>query len=242
MAKGFFQFKQFTIAQDQCAMKVCTDACYFGAWLASLPDPECQVLDIGTGTGLLSLMLAQAWPKSTFLALEIDPEAAKQANENFQQSPWEERLKVKHTSLQEFLQQSQQTFSCIISNPPFYENRLSGPNRKKNIAHHGEGLLQEDLLLGVRKLLNKEGHSYLLYPLVEADSFQSLAEKQGMSIQVKSQLQDRAEAPIIRKVISISHKKNPKEETEIPTIMVKNKSGQFSEGFASLLKEYYIVF
>src|SRR5215216_7514664 len=134
MAHFFFRFKQFTIHQDKCAMKVCTDACFFGAWIAnkvsSFQSPVSSCLDIGSGTGLLSLMLAQK-TLAKIDAVEIDEGAARQAKENFEASPWKERLHVYNTSIQQFDQSTHQLinpstyqpinitkYDLIISNPP----------------------------------------------------------------------------------------------------------------------------
>lgn len=243
MAKGYFQFKQFKVEQDQTAMKVCTDACYFGAALAQMPDPKTKVLDIGTGTGLLSLMLAQAWPESTFLGLEIDTQAAIQARTNFLNSPWANRLSVMQMPLQEFSAESTHGFDLILSNPPFYENRLSGPDRKKNLAHHAEGLLQEDVLYGIQKLLNPGGLCYLLYPPVEASNFQTLAAKHGVNTRIISQLKDRSHSPIIRSILEISAREQNSAGSFVPAILsVKNDQGRFSQDFSKLLGAYYTVF
>src|SRR5688572_25058776 len=138
MPNTYFQFKQFTIHQDRSAMKVTTDACLFGAWCATeINQDNKRLLDIGTGTGLLSLMIAQK-NKLLIDAVEIEEQAAVQAVENVKASPWKESVHVIHKNIRDF--NSEKKYNYIISNPPFYENELSGERMEKNIAHHDAGL------------------------------------------------------------------------------------------------------
>src|SRR5437763_249939 len=136
MPNDFFRFKQFTIQQQYCAMKVCTDACLFGAWTVSTITneklPAGYVLDIGAGTGLLSLMLVQQLKNSIIHAIEIDGAAAKQAGENFVASPWGEQLNIFNTAIQSF--SPTQRYDFITTNPPFFQDDLASPNAQRNIA------------------------------------------------------------------------------------------------------------
>lgn len=133
MANSYFQFKEFTVRQERASMKVCTDACLFGAYAANqlifINPAEC--LDIGTGTGLLSLMLAQKIP-ANIDAVEIEYASYSQAKGNFEHSPWREQLNVFHTDINQF--QSEKKYNCIISNPPFFEKDLKSEDEKKNAA------------------------------------------------------------------------------------------------------------
>ncbi|MGB3005267.1 MAG: methyltransferase, partial [Chitinophagaceae bacterium] len=163
MSNSFFQFKQFTIHQDKCAMKVTTDSCLFGAWAAeqvhNLEIEVNNILDIGTGTGLLSLMLAQNC-NAAIDAIEIDKQTATQATENVQVSPFSEKIKIHFADVHQF--GFEKKYNIIISNPPFYENELKSEYKKKNIAHHNEGLLLKDLLTIIHKQLLPSGSFYLL--------------------------------------------------------------------------------
>jgi len=141
MANPFFQFKQFIVYHDRCAMKVTTDSCVFGAWVAGdMAREERKIttaLDIGSGTGLLSLMIAQK-NDLDIDAVEIDKEASLQSQENIAASPWKDRIQVENEDARQFRGVSK--YDCIVSNPPFYENELTSERKTKNIAHHSEEL------------------------------------------------------------------------------------------------------
>ncbi|MBI3139009.1 MAG: methyltransferase, partial [Sphingobacteriales bacterium] len=166
MANSYFQFRQFTIYQDQCAMKVTTDGCLFGAWVARELHEENkesqQYLDIGAGTGLLPLMIIQQNPECRFDAIEIDAPAYKQALSNITAAGRGGSVQLVHGDIHSF--NPGKKYDCIISNPPFYEKELKGDNTRKNIAHHNEGLLLPDLLKRCGELLKEEGTFYLLLP------------------------------------------------------------------------------
>lgn len=167
MSNTWFRFKQFTIHQDRCAMKVTTDACLFGAWVASQIPHSSQpktVLDIGTGTGLLSLMLAQAHSNLQIDAVEIDPEAAQQARENCANSPWGSRIRVIEGDIQAPLQVLRNSYDIIVTNPPFYENELVSENRKKNIAHHSNRLILNDLIEAIENKISDTSAVFILFP------------------------------------------------------------------------------
>jgi tRNA1Val (adenine37-N6)-methyltransferase len=172
MANTHFQFKQFIVHQDKAAMKVTTDSCLFGGWVAeelsAEKDEGKNILDIGTGTGLLSLMLAQK-TSGDIDALEIDKEAYEQAIANVSSSPWKERIRVMLQDASSFL--SKKKYNTIISNPPFYENELKSPDSKRNIAHHS-GLSLNHLLSVVKENLEERGTFYLLLPYKRIEEFE----------------------------------------------------------------------
>ena len=148
MANSYFQFKKFIIHQDRCAMKVTTDGCLFGAWIATNAGSKKHgintVLDIGTGTGLLSLIYAQKNPDVIIDAMEMDEEAAEQARENVESFPIKNHVQVHCADARNFM--FPHKYDLIISNPPFYEKSLVSPISRKNIAHHHEGLLISELI------------------------------------------------------------------------------------------------
>ena len=161
MPNTYFQFKQFTIHQDKSAMKVTTDGCLFGAWAASRIASSglgLQGLDIGAGTGLTSLMVAQQNPGAHIDAIELEANAVDQAMENSRNSPWSGNIAVHHANVNEFA--FSRPYDFIVSNPPFYENELKSRDEKRKLAHH-DGLSLPSLLHIIRKNLAPQGRYYL---------------------------------------------------------------------------------
>src|SRR5215203_3558425 len=158
MSNPYFRFKKFTVFHDRCAMKVTTDSCFFGAWAADQIQRSKvniqNILDIGAGSGLLSLMIAQ---KNAALidAVEMDGAAAGQAKENIQCSPWKNRINIQQENILSF--EPSHLYDVIICNPPFYENELASGNTEKNIAHHSEELVFSDLVRLIAKHLSNSG-------------------------------------------------------------------------------------
>jgi tRNA1Val (adenine37-N6)-methyltransferase len=242
MSNSYFQFKQFTIQQDRCAMKVTTDGCLFGAWVSEdvsyrMPDIR-TMLDIGTGTGLLSLMLAQKNTELKIDAIEIDEDAAKQAAENVAASPWKEKIEVFHADAKTF--SFSKKYDCIISNPPFYTNELKGDRTKKNIAHHDEGLLLPELLSIIKNNLNKDGQFYLLLPYKRNDEIRRLVIENELEITELVFVRQSVSHDFFRILLSGKLKGETLTETRINEIAIKNEEQQYSTAFMSLLKDYYL--
>jgi len=164
MPNTWFRFKQFTIQQELAAMKVGTDGVLLGAW-ASVPQPGSRVLDLGTGTGLIALMIAQRTMNVEVDAVEIDPSSARQAMENFQNSPWKERVSCIHSSFQDYSSQWESLYDLIICNPPFFSASSKTPSKEKNLARHDDSLSLEDIFRGSVSLMKKEGIISLILPV-----------------------------------------------------------------------------
>ena len=172
---SYFQFKQFTVQQDRCAMKVCTDACVFGAWAGS---PEAaRILDIGTGTGLLSLMAAQRNQVARIDAVEIDSAAAEQARENIANSPFAGRITVHQSPIQCF--EPRYLYDTILVNPPFFQSDLRSPDARVNQAHHAESLTFSELLTAVVRFLGVGGTWHVLLPPEESVTLAGMALERG---------------------------------------------------------------
>ncbi|MES2850640.1 MAG: methyltransferase [Bacteroidota bacterium] len=236
MPNNYFKFKQFTIQQENCAMKVCTDACLFGAWVADQVKTKAatNILDIGTGTGLLSLMLAQRVP-AMIDAVEIDEAAYLQAKENFEQSPWKERLGIFNTNILKF--DVEKKYDCIISNPPFFENDLKSTDKNKNAAKHDTALTLEQLLPTVQKLLKDDGSFAVLIPYHRVEECILLAEKFGLQLSKKVLVKQTPKHEYFRGILIFScTKKNMLTEE----ITIKNESNIYTERFSELLKDYYL--
>lgn len=245
MANTYFSFKSFTVHQEKAAMKVCTDACLFGAWTslhAIKPDTK-QILDIGTGTGLLSLMLAQ-FTNATIDAVEIDENAAMQAKENFIASPWKDQLFVHHESMEDYLHRQNNKFDLIISNPPFFENQLKSSQHNRNLAMHSQQFSFNLLAKGMADLLSDKGIGALLIPYQRTDEWRKLALKEKLSIFHCCYVKQTENYPFFRSMIlmrksTIEEKINKTETKEEISIKI---GPEYSEVFKSILKPYYLAF
>jgi len=235
MGNSYFSFKQFTIQQQHCAMKVCTDACLFGAWLSNqlTQTTVSHILDIGTGTGLLPLILAQQ-TTATIHTVEVDHAAFTQAQQNFADANRSQQINVYHQPIQQFYPGSQYPF--ILSNPPFYQHDLKGPGIQKNLAHHSTQLSINDLLTSIQRLLQPNGSFALLLPARRAQAIIDLAGQQGYHpTQIVRVKQTERHYPF-RWMVWFATQPSTIVESEI-TIKVNNT---YSAGFTALLKNYYL--
>jgi tRNA1Val (adenine37-N6)-methyltransferase len=241
MANSYFQFKQFIIHQDRCAMKVTTDGCLFGAWVAkrvrSRESGVRSLLDIGTGTGLLALMIAQ---KNNFQidTIELDADAFEQASINIKASPWAERIKNIHADARNF--EFSRKYDVIISNPPFYEKELKGSDLKKNLAHHQEGLLLPELLTIIKNNLSAEGTFFLLLPFKRNDEIRNLFAENDLAIKQLTLARPSTKHNFFRIMLEGKIKTEVNTETKFDEISVKDKNEQYTAEFIDLLKHYYL--
>lgn len=217
-------------------MKVCTDACLFGAYVADQVKTKSSatILDIGTGTGLLSLMLAQRVP-AMFDAIEIDDAASLQAKENFEQSPWKERLTVFNTDVLQF--DVDKKYDCIISNPPFFEKALKSNNGSKNNAKHDTSLTLDQLLTVVKKYLAANGLFAVLLPYHRVEEFIEMALKNDFHLSKKVLVKQTEKHDFFRGILIFSRQQAALYE-EI--IVIKNIDEKYPVRFAELLKDYYL--
>lgn len=219
-------------------MKVCTDACLFGAWVADMsPIQPKRILDIGAGTGLLSLMLVQKFDAPTD-AIEIDDAAARQAAENFTQSPWKERLKVIHGSIQDYA--SSAKYNLIISNPPFYEGDLKSEDSSKNAAMHGTALTLEMLLENVLRLGDPEGFlSAVLIPAAREEYFLEKTIDSGLFTHRIMRVRQTPKHSFFRTMLLLGNGKIDDGITE-EEMTIKDETENYSPHFIDLLKDYYL--
>ena len=238
MANTYFQFKQFTIEQQNCAMKVCTDACLFGAILADEIYREqnnvSNLLDIGTGSGLLSLQIAQK-NSISIDAVEIDKNSFEQAQQNFNNSPWSDRVSIFNTDILDFV--SNKKYDCIISNPPFYEGDLKSDNSKKNAAKHDSALKLEQLLQVIEQHLSPTGYFAVLLPHQRVDYFIALAAEFKYKVQEQWMIRPTDAHPFIRGILFFSLASN---EVITKQISIKDSTGNYTAEFVDLLKDYYL--
>lgn len=239
MANSYFQFKQFTIHHDRCAMKVTTDACLFGGLLpASTEGIAVSALDIGTGTGLLSLMFAQKNPTAVIDAIEMDADAAKQAAENVEASPWSNRIKIIRANAREF--DYRKKYDVIISNPPFYEKELKGDNIKKNLAHHNEGLLLPELAEIIKKNLAPGGRFYLLLPYKRNEEVKKLFTGLRLPVQQVTLVKQSVRHDYFRMVLEGKPETGEQTVTMTGEISIKDDKDLYTPEFVRLLKDYYL--
>ena len=226
--------------QEHTAMKVCTDACLFGAWAAA--DAQIQsaknILDIGSGTGLLSLMLAQQ-SNAHITAIEIEDGAFNQTVSNFDLSPWKERLDVVHTSIQDYdADDKKQLFDCIITNPPFYQQDLTSPDPAKNLASHSTALSWDVLAETAASLLQDNGAWYVLVPTLRAYTMQKLALNYGLQLSEECLMYNDAKHLPIRAMLKFIKQKEVVIQRN--KIIIKNADQSYTTEFTTLLKEYYL--
>ncbi|MEI8054147.1 MAG: methyltransferase [Bacteroidota bacterium] len=240
MPNSFFQFKQFTVHQDQCAMKVCTDACLFGGWMNEVIARNrlsfSNALDIGTGTGLLSLMLAQE-NGIDIDAIEINENAANQAIQNVAASPWKNKVHIYNQSLQEFAPQKKYDF--IFSNPPFFENDLTSSDKNKNAAKHDSTLILDVLIDFIKNNLAETGYAAVLLPFHRTTYIETLLERQSLFIIEKMQVRQSVSHSFFRTMIFFSNRKV--KLSSVKEMSIHDESRNYTEAFGKLLSRYYLA-
>lgn len=234
MANNYFQFKQFIIRQDKCAMKVCTEGCLFAAIVANEKIVMNRCLDIGTGTGLLSLMLVQKNDTLLVDAVEIEADAALQAAENICVSPWTNRINVINEDI--LTCTLQPDYDCIISNPPFYENQLQSNNDAINKARHHSSLTVLQLIDIVVKNLSARGTFAILLPYQRIDIFKLACAKAGLFLYKEILVSQTEKHSFFRAVLFFSKVES---KTHYGNITIKYNN-QYSNEFKLLLQDYYL--
>jgi len=246
MGNSFFQFKQFRVEQDRCAMKVSTEACLLGAYTANwisynlMEYPEIKIhkgMDIGAGTGLLSLMLVQNLPDIQMDAIEVELIASVQCRENFHNSPWNSRLKIHPLAFQDF-REAENDYDLIISNPPFHENQLNGSRDKENLAYHSTQLRLKELFAGVYRYIRKTGIFFLLIPVYRIDECLNLAREVELDLIHKVFIRSSPNHLDLRCILLFSKINIREADQEI--ICIRDGNHEYSERFMSLLKNYYL--
>ncbi len=232
-----FRFKHFLIKQERAAMKVCTDSCLFGSLISS--ENKKNALDIGCGTGLLSLMLAQKNCDIQITALEIDQNAVLDATENIQESPFSNQITLYHQTVQDFSKNSNDKFDLIVCNPPFYQNNLKSDKIDKNTAHHAETLTFNDLSECIDILLEENGSAWILLPPFEMREFISIIEERKLYVSNRYEVRHDENKAVFRVIVELKRTKVVLEEISVINIY-ENK--QYSPIFVELLRDYYLIF
>lgn len=251
MGSPYFRFKQFTVWHDRCAMKVGTDGVLLGAWAGpgrpggmSEGSPQ-TVLDIGTGSGLVALMLAQRFPEAQVTGIDSDAEAAAQARENFTGSPWPQRLRAAHISLQEFCRGTAATaaarrFDLIVSNPPFYDTTLTSPDPLRTAARHTGGLTHEELLLLSASLLTPQGVFSLIIPSESEKSILWLADRSRLHLHRLTRVYSKPSSRPRRILASFGRQQLPQPLED--SLTLTDTDGTRSPEHIRLTRDFYLEY
>jgi tRNA1Val (adenine37-N6)-methyltransferase len=235
MPAGPFRFKQFSIAHDRCSHKVGTDGVLLGAWVRILPADQ-NILDIGTGSGLIALMIAQRTDVKCFVdAIDIGEAEACQARDNVLQSPWPDRVKVYHTSLQEF--QKTKKYDLIVTNPPYFSDSLLPPDQKRGRARHSHALPYAHLVEHALLLLSAEGRLAVIMPSFEALKFISLASTSGLSVLRQTILRSRVDKAPERLLLELGLSGERVPDSEL---VLHSDGEKWSEPYEQLTKDFYL--
>ena len=234
-----FKFKEFSIDQDQCAMKIGTDGVLLGGWVKPEIEPI-NILDIGTGTGVISLMLAQRFHNTQIEALEIDESAFEQAVTNFENSPWGDRLFCYHASFQEYFQEvDDEKYDLIISNPPFYNATQKSPNEQRNKARFEDALPFEHLLYGASKLLSNDGTTAIIVPFDQESKILKIAKEVHLKPFRITYVKGNATAEIKRSLIEFKFTTS-KEHPITNELILEKERHVYTDDYLKLVKDFYL--
>lgn len=241
-----FRFRQFYINDERCAMKVGTDGVLLGAWAGRFQENQpLRILDIGTGSGLIALMLAERFPNAIITAIDIDNEAVEQALENFANSPWSNRLSAHSISLQEFSRihldasySHSALYDLIVCNPPFFANSLRNPNPQRALARHTDSLPYESLLSDAASLLAREGTLALIYPAETMTQVIEQAMRYNLYPMRLSHIFSKKGKPERRTLCEFSHNKSACFDEQ--TLYLEDDSSNRSEQYKTLTDEFYL--
>lgn len=234
----YFQFKQFRIIQEHSAMKVGMDGVLLGAW-ATAKGAD-RILDIGTGTGLIALMMAQKNSRAQIDALEIDPDAFREACLNFQQSGWSDRIHPELCPFQEFAERSNLKYDLIVSNPPFFANGIQVPAPKRALARHAGSLPLDVLISGAAKLLREKGRIALVLPVESLKELEQTAGSGNLSVSRLCRIKPNPQKPDFRILVELT---NTPVSAQEETLMIEfEKHHEYTPEYRALTKDFYLKF
>lgn len=238
-----FKFKQFTIQQDRCAMKIGTDSVLLGAWTSLESNPD-SILDIGAGTGVLALMMAQRSNAELIDAIEIDDAAYEQCVDNFEHSPWGDRLFCYHAALDEFVEDlndeesgMDDTYDLIISNPPFFSDTHKSDNEQRDLARFVDAMPFRHLIESVSKLLSQKGKFSVVLPFSEEKDFIVLASKEHLFPNRILRVRGTPQSEIKRSLIEFSFQELPVEPKEL---IIEIARHEYTDAYIALTKDFYL--
>lgn len=236
MPNSYFRFKQFAVRQEKSAMKVGTDGVLLGAWVA-IREAE-NILDIGTGTALIALMLAQR-SNAQIHAVEIDEQSAQQAKENVANSRWSNRVEIYHASFQDFAKQSARQYDLIVSNPPYFIKSYKSPEVARTVARHNELLPHNELLKGIDAILTPNGRFAGIFPYTEGNVFVAKASAYGLYCTLRVNVHGKEQGEVKRLLLEFERKPKPLTEEDIS---IRSINGDFTAEYMGLTKDFYLAF
>ena len=237
MSNNYFCFKQFAVVQDNTAMKVGTDGVLLGSW-CNCAEAR-RVLDVGTGTGLIAMMVAQR-SEAQVAAVEIDSSACIDAVENFGNSPWADRIELFNLPIQEFADDCQDRFDLIVSNPPFFSNSLKAPSAGRALARHDDTLPVADIFGCAVRLLNDNGHLSVIIPVDRLDDYDSEAALHGLRPVRRAMVRPNPSSPFHRAMVEYGYGESFSTD-EIITIETEER-GVYSPEYIALTQDIYLKF
>ncbi|WP_339915917.1 tRNA1(Val) (adenine(37)-N6)-methyltransferase [Yeosuana marina] len=236
MSKKPFIFKQFIVNQDRCAMKIGTDAVLLGSWVSLEKNPF-SILDIGAGTGIISLMLAQRSRAELIDAIEIDDDAYEQCVENFENAPWGDRLFCYHASLEEFVDEIEDTYNIIVSNPPFYSEDYKTDNNQRDMARFSDALPFSHLLESVSQLLSEDGIFSVIIPFKEEANFVSLASPFNLFPNRILHVKGNETSDIKRSLLEFSFRES---DVKTEELIIETSRHEYTQDYINLTKDFYL--
>ncbi|MFV8336135.1 tRNA1(Val) (adenine(37)-N6)-methyltransferase [Flavobacterium sp. RSP29] len=232
-----FNFKQFSIEQDRCAMKIGTDGVLLGAWTPIENNPF-SILDIGAGTGVIALMLAQRSNAEQIDALEIDEQAYEQSVDNFENSPWSDRLFCFHAGLDEFVEEPEDEYDLIVSNPPFYTDDYKSGNKERDLARFADAMPFEDLVEAAALLLSENGIFSVVIPFKEEENFLALAKDYELYPLKITRIKGTPTTEIKRSLLALSRNENV--NFPIDELIIETSRHQYTPKYIELTKDFYL--
>lgn len=230
-----FSFKQFTIQQDRCAMKIGTDGVLLGAWTPLLNNPY-TILDIGTGTGVIALMLAQRSHAEQIDAIEIDDAAYEQATENFENSPWNDRLYCYHAGLDEFVDEVEEEFDLIVSNPPFYTEDYKSGEESRDTARFSDALPFEELVEAADFFLSDNGIFAVIIPFKEEENFKKLCLERNLHPLKITRVKGTPTSEIKRSLLAFTR---IQQAPLIDSLVIENSRHNYTPEYIALTEAFY---
>lgn len=234
MPNDFFRFKKFTVKHDKCAMKVGTDGVLIGC--IANGEKAKTALDVGTGTGLISLMLAQRFPQLSITAIDIDEDAILQATDNVRNSEWSDRIIVERMDYSH-IECYDIKYDLIISNPPFYEEDISCPNKKRDTARHTDSLPFQTLIENSSKLLNSNGLFTVIIPNVKASDFVLDCAMNGLHLSRRIDIKTLPRKEAKRVILEFSKTRT---DSARSTLLLRDETGEYSSEYKELTKDFYL--